>query len=129
MLQHFYEPEKRYKEKERPYKTKEGEAVFSRGELKIANFLHDEGIDYHYEPKREIEGRMWCPDFYLWKLDVYIEFQGMADDEQAKKHYAVRYMAMKNAGFRVIYLYESQRSRLGKIITEKLQELQDKEAS
>lgn len=117
------QPEKRYKEAKRKYVTKEREKVFSKGELEIADFLHDHEIGYHYESQRVIEGQQWFPDFYLYKQDVYIEFEGMIDEEASRKRYAARYMAFKNAGYEVIQLYPSQQGRLGEVILEKLKEL------
>ena len=69
MLQHFYEPEKRYKEKERPYKTKEGEAVFSRGELKIANTSQSEKSKVACGARISIYGSWMCiSSFREWRM-------------------------------------------------------------
>jgi hypothetical protein len=123
MIQTLYKKERRFKEAKRPYRTKEGEKVYSRGELEIANFLHDNGIGYHYEPSRIIDGREWVPDFYLYALDVYIEFQGMVSLEKSRKRYAARYMAFKNHGELVIYLYPSELGRLGAALCYKYEQL------
>ena len=61
------------------FKTKSGFLVKSRGEQKIANFLHDNKISSSYESKTLIfkeEGQVCVPDFYLPSSKTYIEFYG-----------------------------------------------------
>ena len=124
MILTYYEKEGSYRTQKvkRPYTTKEGEKVYSKGELEIANFLHEQDIPYHYECKRVIEGKNWFPDFYLWKQDVYIEYEGMADDLQSRKRYAAKYMVFKNNGYKVIYIYQSDLGKIGEVILRKLEE-------
>lgn len=60
-------------------KTKQGFLVRSKGEQKIANFLHDNKISSAYESKTlnfEKEGQICIPDFWLPKFKIYIEFYG-----------------------------------------------------
>ncbi len=61
------------------FKTKQKFLVRSRGEQKIANFLHDNKIKSLYEAKPlifEKEGQICIPDFYLSSYKIYIEFYG-----------------------------------------------------
>ena len=59
------------------------EELKSNGEVDIANFLYLNDVEYIYEmPYRHntaTDGihRQYCPDFYLPKYDVYIEFFGI----------------------------------------------------
>lgn len=113
---------------ERKYKTLEGERVYSRGELAIANYLHEHGIDYHYEPVRIIDGRKWVPDFHLWKDDIYIEFLGMAGDETYDRTTRVKMGYYHGAGYRVVYIYPSEINHLNNALQYKLNRLQQKES-
>ena len=60
----------------------------SEGEFKIARFLEQNSIKYHYEsgvlvshPKDK--PRIWYPDFYLPEFGTYIEYFGLS----GKQHY------------------------------------------
>ena len=60
----------------------------SEGEFKIARFLEQNSIKYHYEsgvlvshPKDK--PRIWYPDFYLPQFGTYIEYFGLS----GKQHY------------------------------------------
>ena len=59
-------------------KTNDGCLVQSDGERIIANFLHQNSIQYRYDERiRIIEGYAIRPDFYLPEFDIYIEYWGM----------------------------------------------------
>lgn len=69
-------------------KTINGEQVKSYSELKIANFLYLNGIEYVYEGEYEIDTstkskRKYKPDFYLPQYDIYIEHFGVDKDFRA----------------------------------------------
>lgn len=110
----------------RKYKTFEGEDVYSKGELTIANYLHEHGIDYHYEPVRYIDRRKWVPDFHLWKEDVYIEYLGMAGDETYDRLTRVKMGYYYGAGYKVIYIYPSEIGRVGNSLNFKYKRLTNK---
>ncbi len=62
-----------------PPTTLNGEVVKSYGEMKIANFLLQNGIKYVYEAEykfdtRDPEYSQYYPDFYLPEYDLYIEY-------------------------------------------------------
>lgn len=64
-------------------KTINGELVKSIGEVKIANFLYRNGIDYNYEslyPHILNGNRTYKPDFTIYDFDtpIYIEYFGLA---------------------------------------------------
>lgn len=65
-----------------PPTTINNETVKSYGEMDIANFLTQNGIQYIYEHPYKIDTRTseygrYCPDFYLPEYDIYIEFFGI----------------------------------------------------
>lgn len=65
-----------------PPKTIAGETVKSYGEMDIANFLTQNGIQYIYEHPYKIDTRtdeygQYRPDFYLPEYDIYIEYFGI----------------------------------------------------
>ncbi len=58
--------------------TADRTVVQSRGEKRIADWLHAHGIDYRYDDKFQIiQGYAIRPDFYLPRYDVYIEYWGL----------------------------------------------------
>ncbi|WP_376707891.1 UvrD-helicase domain-containing protein [Parashewanella spongiae] len=66
-------------------RTLKGEKVKSFGELYIANWLFQNGIEYQYEAKyqhdvRSVDFRQYEPDFYLPELDIYIEYYGIDEE-------------------------------------------------
>ncbi len=70
------------------FKTKQKFLVRSRGEQKIANFLHDNKIKSQYEAKTLIfkeEGQICVPDFWLPTSKTYIEFYGGHPEGWKKK--------------------------------------------
>lgn len=63
-------------------RTLQGEKVKSYEELRIANWLYENGIGYEYEPQYEHQlpksgRREYCPDFRLTESRVYIEHFGV----------------------------------------------------
>lgn len=66
------------------------EELKSNGEVDIANFLYLNDVEYIYEmPYKHNTAsdgihRQYCPDFYLPKYDIYIEFFGI--DEYGNVH-------------------------------------------
>ena len=66
-------------------RTLKGEKVKSFGELYIANWLFQNGVEYQYEARyqhdvRTVDFRQYEPDFYLPEFDIYIEYYG-TDEE------------------------------------------------
>lgn len=62
--------------------TLKKEVVKSYGELDIANFLTQNGIEYVYEPEYPVDTRtsqygQYHPDFFLPKYGLYIEYYGI----------------------------------------------------
>lgn len=88
-----------------PFETRGGELVKSRGELLVANFLHDEGLKYAYERPIRL-GRLAIvrPDFYLRQYDVVIEFWGMLDDENYMRNSRWKVAHYKRFGVKFIEL-------------------------
>jgi DNA helicase-4 len=62
-----------------------GDKVKSFGELYIANWLFNHGIEYQYEANyafevKTIARRQYQPDFFLPELNVYIEYYGVDEN-------------------------------------------------
>jgi len=67
--------------------TLKGEWVKSVGELRIANYLTLNGVDYQYEADyqhstRSVARRQYQPDFYLPGADLYIEYLGINESNE-----------------------------------------------
>ena len=70
-------------------RTLQGESVKSYEELKIANWLYQNSIEYKYEPEYEHETatdgrRDYQPDFFLPEYDIYIEHFGVRREKGAE---------------------------------------------
>lgn len=66
-------------------RTLKGEQVKSFGELYVANWLFNHGIDYQYEAHyaldvRTIERKQYQPDFFLPTFNLYIEYYGIDEN-------------------------------------------------
>lgn len=76
-----------------PPVTIKNETVKSYGELDIANFLVQNGINYIYEHPYEIDTRtdkyrQYIPDFYLPDYNIYIEYFGINRNGDVPKYFA-----------------------------------------
>ncbi|MCP4326765.1 MAG: UvrD-helicase domain-containing protein, partial [Alteromonadales bacterium] len=66
-------------------RTLKGEQVKSFGELYIANWLFNHGIEYQYEANYAVDvktamRKQYQPDFYLPELNIYIEYYGIDEN-------------------------------------------------
>jgi len=85
-------------------RTKDGTAVQSQGERRIADWLTAHNIDYAYDERYRIAGDVAIrPDFYLPAFDLYIEYWGMSHrDYLARK--AEKRVLYQRAGKRLLSL-------------------------
>jgi hypothetical protein len=60
--------------------TQGGQRVKSKGEKRVADFLHESGIRYEYEKPIRANGRPYRPDFYLPDYGTFVEYAGMWDN-------------------------------------------------
>jgi len=78
-------------EKEAPlnneYTTLLGEDVKSEGEKIIADFLFENGVEYHYEKSYKLEQGTYKPDFTLMDTatPIIIEFWGLRNEEYLRQ--------------------------------------------
>lgn len=75
-----------------PPTTINNETVKSYGEMDIANFLTQNGIQYIYECPYKIDTRtneygQYCPDFYLPEYDMYIEYFGINKNGEVPSYF------------------------------------------
>ena len=67
--------------------TLKGEWVKSVGELRLANYLALQGVEYQYEADycystKSVSRRQYQPDFYLPQSGIYIEYLGLDENQQ-----------------------------------------------
>jgi len=82
----------------------------SEGESKIARFLEENSIKYHYEPGVLIyyprdKPRIWYPDFYLPEFGTYIEYFGLSGKQQYDQGTRVKESIYSKMGLSVIPIY------------------------
>ncbi len=75
-----------------PPTTINNEAVKSYGEMDIANFLFQNGVQYVYEHPYKIDTRtseyaQYHPDFFLPEYDIYIEYFGINRDGEVPSYF------------------------------------------
>ncbi|MCC8196477.1 MAG: UvrD-helicase domain-containing protein [Ruminococcus sp.] len=75
-----------------PPTTIKKETVKSYGEMEIANFLYENGVEYKYENPYEIDTRteeyaQYNPDFYLPEYGIYIEYFGITRNGDVPKYF------------------------------------------
>jgi len=92
-----FENQKEYKEylELNPPTTINNEVVKSYGEMDIANFLAQNGIQYIYEQPHKVDTRtseygQYKPDFYLPDYDIYIEYFGINRNGEVPSYFSGR---------------------------------------
>lgn len=75
-----------------PPTTINNETVKSYGEMDIANFLAQNGIQYIYEHPYKVDTRtseygQYNPDFYLPEYDLYIEYFGVNKNDEVPSYF------------------------------------------
>lgn len=118
-----------------PRTTQNGEVVKSGGEKMIADYFHNNDIQYEYE-KSAIEistnRRISRPDFCLPDYNVYVEYWGMVNTEEShKRQEYIRGMEWKMAkyhenGIKFISIYPEDLGKLDSVLRKKLKEITDR---
>jgi len=107
-------------EEQKRIHTVDGTLVQSDGEKRIAEWLHQNGIDYRYDGRlRIMEGFQIRPDFYLPAFDVYIEYWGMDTPRYKAGMYLKQDLYMHN-GKKLISIYPADKPRLDELMRQKL---------
>ena len=113
--------------------TIKGEKVKSKGEKMIADYFHQNNIEYEYEKDAKTNGwifhdKISKPDFYLSAYKVYVEYWGLvnAQNRRVKAEY-VRIMKWKMAQYRknkikFVSIYPDNLSNLDWIFRAKFKE-------
>ena len=78
-----------------PPMTIQNESVKSYGEMDIANFLLENGIQYEYEKAYEMDTRTeeygeYHPDFYLTEYGIYIEYFGINRKGEVPEYFSAK---------------------------------------
>ncbi len=99
--------------------TKNGEQVKSKSEMTVANCLRQLGLEYEYEKPVDVWARgkayTLLPDFYLPQFDIYIEFWGLASQEEYRKKMAWKKKMYRRRNIIVIHLYPHHLKLKGKL--------------
>jgi hypothetical protein len=82
----------------------------SEGERRIAHFLDENTIKYHYEPGVLVshpkdKPRIWYPDFYLQEFSMYIEYFGLSGRQSYDRGVNRKESTYSRMGLNVISLY------------------------
>jgi hypothetical protein len=100
--------------------ARDGTVVQSEGEKRIADWLTAHGIAYRYDAKFRIIAEFQIrPDFYLYELDVYIEYWGL-DTPQYKMSMYKKQTLYQQEGKRLISVFPKDLPGLDGLLTAKL---------
>jgi hypothetical protein len=100
--------------------ARDGTAVQSEGERRIADWLTAHGLAYRYDAKFRIIGEFQIrPDFYLPELDVYIEYWGL-NTPQYKMSMYKKQTLYQQEGKRLVSIYPRDVPGLDGLLTAKL---------
>ena len=118
--------------------TKLGVEVRSRAEQRIADYFDEIGLRYKYE--QELETGIWiftqkvsCPDFYLPDYDVYVEYWGMLNVDNAydrsKYERSMKYKMARyhDLGIQFISIYPDNMKNLDWVFRKKFKKVTGKD--
>ena len=99
------------------YRTEDGHWVRSRAEAMIDDWLYSHNIVHAYE--RKLPEKSYRCDFYIPTGNVYIEFWGL-NEEKYLTTKKTKVKIYSNNKLNLIELYDTDLSRLGDILPDKL---------
>ncbi len=102
----------RYFYDDRSVMTRHGRRVRSKSEAMVADMLDDYGLTVRYEDPITLGGFKLHPDFYLPQVGCYVEYWGMAGDDEYNEIMKVKRRRYKNHGIKVIDLFPSDKDDL-----------------
>lgn len=105
---------------ERVVTTLSGLKVRTRSEKRIADFLYKEGIVFEYEKELMFAGRKYIPDFYLSKMNLYIEFFGWSHIPNYQNKVEEKMRVYKENDIDCIYLFHKGSKNLEEILEKEL---------
>ncbi|MFA5404430.1 MAG: hypothetical protein WC358_05810 [Ignavibacteria bacterium] len=97
----------------------DGHYVRSLSEMTIDNWLYHNEILHSYEKKLPLQEPLYS-DFYLKKIDCYIEFWGMNDDPLYKERKKIKQKLYSENNFKLLELEFEHLTRLDDILPKKL---------
>lgn len=105
---------------ERVVVTLSGLKVRTRSEKRIADFLYKQGVVFVYEKELMLNGRKYIPDFYLPKLNFYIEFFGWSHIPDYQNKVDEKMRVYKENSIDCIYLFHKGSKNLEEILEKEL---------
>src|SRR3989344_5274244 len=114
-------------------RTQNGHYVCSNGEKIIADFLHNNGIDYDYDRQITLRGNeknrngydtSWCrPDFYLTEFDLIIEYWGLKGEQDYDAKMEDKKRLYKEAGKKFISISKEDLPNIENILKMKMERI------
>ncbi|MCK4796842.1 MAG: hypothetical protein KAT05_05630 [Spirochaetes bacterium] len=111
-------PDPTFPEK-RNIKCKDSDLVRSSGEVRVDDWLFDNGIEHRCEVKLPISTLLYC-DWYLPKYDIYIEFWGSVHSKDGGAHRKYKEKVYKNNGLKLINIDNEDLNNLNEILDHKI---------
>ncbi|MBD3217623.1 MAG: hypothetical protein GF310_05050 [candidate division Zixibacteria bacterium] len=99
-------------------KTRSGVQVRSQLEKKCADFLHDNGIEFRYEPLMLLGGRQFRPDFFLPEHNLFLEICGYNHMPFYRDRLVKKKDVYRSNGLKVYFIECSKSSELDKYLRE-----------
>ena len=114
--------------------TDKGEEVRSKAEKSVADYLHENKIEYKYEETIKLGDQKIKYDFYLPKYDIYIEYWGLEglDNKTGEKYRARKAEKIElydEHNLKLISIQPEDLKNLDSIIPRRIKELSSKKSS
>ena len=101
------------------YKCKDTHMVRSSGEVRIDDWLSDNGIEHKCEEKLPFSSVLYC-DWYLPKYDAYIEFWGSVHSKDDGAHRKYKEKLYKENGLTLVSIEDADLINLNDSLNHKL---------
>lgn len=101
--------------------TLSGVVVRNKSEKRIADLLYKCDIAFEYEKEVVLNGKKYIPDFYLPKLNLYIEFFGWSHIPNYQSRVEDKMRIYKQNGIDCIYLFHKGSKDLEGILGKELE--------
>jgi DNA helicase-4 len=100
--------------------TKAGVKVRSKYEVRCADYLYTNGIQFQYEPLMLLKGRQFRPDFYLPEYNLFLEICGYGHMPYYRDRTGHKQRLYNELGLRSAFIHYNGKGSLEELVSEEL---------